>query len=251
MKISVITVVFNNERTIKSTIDSVIGQSYPEVEYIVIDGGSTDKTIDIIRSYGKKVSKLISEKDEGIYDAMNKGIKAAEGDVICFLNSDDFYVDNQVLEKVAGIFNTKKVDSCYGDLYYVDKNDINKVIRLWRSQPYKKGIFRRGWYPPHPSFFVKKYIFDKYGGFNLKFKISADYELTLRFLEKYSISSYYLPEVLVKMRVGGESNRNILNILKANYECYKAWQENGLKYNIIDAITKPFNKARQYIRNKR
>ncbi|MDD5355598.1 MAG: glycosyltransferase, partial [Candidatus Omnitrophica bacterium] len=110
MKISVITVVFNNERTIKSTIDSVIGQSYPEVEYIVIDGGSTDKTIDIIRSYGKKVSKLISEKDEGIYDAMNKGIKAAEGDVICFLNSDDFYVDNQVLEKVAGIFNTKKVD---------------------------------------------------------------------------------------------------------------------------------------------
>lgn len=247
MKVSIITVVWNNADTIKDAIESVLNQTYKNIEYIIVDGGSTDGTIEVIQSYGNKISKFISEKDEGIYDAMNKGIKLATGDIVGILNSDDFYKSNDVIETVVREFMSKDIDCLYGDLEYVDKNDTSKVIRYWKSNPYKEGLFQKGWHPPHPTFFVKREIYYKYGMFNTNFKIAADYELMLRFLEKYKIKSSYIPKVLVRMRLGGASNRNLINIIKANIECYKAWKVNNLSVNPISIlIAKPFSKLLQY-----
>lgn len=247
MKVSIITVVWNNADTIKDAIESVLNQTYKNIEYIIVDGGSTDGTIEIIQSYGNKISKFISEKDEGIYDAMNKGIKLATGDIVGILNSDDFYKSNDVIETVVREFISKDIDCLYGDLEYVDKNDTSKVIRYWKSNPYKEGLFQKGWHPPHPTFFVKREIYYKYGMFNTNFKIAADYELMLRFLEKYKIKSSYIPKVLVRMRLGGASNKSVINIIKANIECYKAWKVNNLRVNPISIlIAKPFSKLLQY-----
>lgn len=246
MKVSIITVVYKNKDTIKDAIESVLNQTYKNIEYIIVDGASTDGTVEIIKSYGNKIDKFISEPDNGIYDAMNKGIKLATGDIIGFLNSDDFYASNNVLEKVTNEFIDKKVDSVYGDLVYVDNKDVTKVVRYWKSKPYKEGLFKKGWHPPHPTFFVKREIYEKYGKFRLEFKIAADYELMLRFLEKHKISTAYIPKVLVKMRVGGKSNQSIKNILKANLECYRAWKVNGLKINPVKLLLKPLSKILQY-----
>jgi len=247
MKVSIITAVYNNKDTIKDAIESVLSQTYKNIEYIIIDGASTDGTVDIIRNYGDKIDKFISEKDNGIYDAMNKGINLASGDIVGILNSDDFYVDNRVIEKVVDVFENKTIDSLYGDLVYVDKDNIDKIVRYWKSREYKEGLFKKGWHPAHPTFFVKREVYEKYGMFNLDFKIAADYELMLRFLEKYKITTAYLPEILVKMRVGGESNRSIKNIIRANIECYKAWKNNGLKIDPLIIIRKPFFKLFQYL----
>jgi len=246
MKISVITVVYNGCQTVRAAIESVLNQKYPDIEYIIIDGGSTDGTLELIRSYGSHINKMISEKDNGIYDAMNKGLALATGEVVSFLNADDLYVDDQVIGKVARVFQENKIDSCYGDIYYVDRKEPDRVIRHWKARPFQEGIFKKGWYPAHPAFFVRKDIIDKYGGFDTFFKISADYELILRLLGKYRISTIYLPEILVKMRVGGESNRSIINIIKANIECYQAWKKNGLKPNIMYIFNKLWFKAKQY-----
>lgn len=247
MKISIITVVRNNKKTVEEAIESVLAQTYQELEYIIVDGASTDGTIEIVKNYRDKITKLISEPDKGIYDAMNKGIALATGDVIGILNSDDFYVDAFVIEKVAKGFENQ-VDSVYGDLVYVNKNDSAKVVRYWKSKNTYEGIFQTGWYPAHPAFFVKREIYERYGCFNLDFKIAADCELMLRFLGKYKISSIYLPEVLVKMRTGGESNRSIVNILKANMECYDAWKVNGLYINPVRFLLKPLSKILQFFR---
>jgi len=243
--ISVITVVFNSKNTIESAIKSVLNQSYENIEYIIIDGGSTDGTVDIIKKYKDKIAYWISEADNGIYDAMNKGIKSATGDIVGFLNSDDVYADGEVIEKVAKTIWEKEVDSCYGDLVYIDKN--GKIVRLWKSKDFSLEKFKRGWMPPHPTFFVKKEIYEKYGGFNLNFPIAADYELMLRFLYKFKISTTYIPEILVKMRIGGKSNKSLNNIIKANIECYKAWKINGLKPNPFIFLLKPVSKVFQYI----
>ena len=248
MKVSIITVVYNNEDTIKDAIESVLNQTYKNIEYIIIDGVSTDGTVEVIKSYGDKIDKFISEKDNGIYDAMNKGIKLASGDIVGILNSDDFYASNDIIEKVVKTLKEQKVDSVYGDLVYVNAKDTNKIVRYWKSKPYKKGLFKKGWHPAHPTFFVKKEIYDKYGIFNLDFKIAADYELMLRFLEKYQISSGYIPEVFVKMRIGGESNQSIKNIIKANIESYNAWKVNNLKPPFYLPFIKPLKKLRQFIK---
>lgn len=246
--ISIITVVFNSQRTIELTIKSVLTQSYNLIEYIVVDGKSTDGTFNIIKKYGNKISKIISEPDNGTYDAMNKGIKLSTGDVIGFLNADDFYSNNNVISLVAEIFNNHNVDAVYGDLEYV--NNRLQTIRYWGSKNYEKGLFSKGWHPPHPTFFVKKKIYERYGFFNLNYKIAADYELMLRFIERYKISVYYIPEVLVKMRIGGKSNKNLINILKANIECYKAWNENGLSVSPFIILRKPLSKLKQlYYKN--
>ncbi|WP_198018167.1 glycosyltransferase family 2 protein [Hippea jasoniae] len=246
MLVSIITVVYNNKDTIKDAIESVLNQTYENIEYIVIDGASTDGTVDIVKSYGNRIDKFISKKDNGIYDAMNKGINLASGDIIGILNSDDFYVDSKVIEKVVEVFKDKNVDSVYGDLVYVDKDDTDKIIRYWKSKEYKEGLFKKGWHPAHPTFFVKKEIYNKYGVFNLDFKIAADYELMLRFLEKYKITTSYLPEVLVKMRIGGKSNISIKNIIKANIECYKAWCINGLSPPFFLPVFKITRKLSQF-----
>ena len=247
MKISIITVVWNNAKTIKDAINSVLNQSYKDVEYIVIDGASTDGTIEIVQSYGDKI-KFISEKDNGLYDAMNKGIRMATGDVVGILNSDDFYASDKILQIVADEFLKGNIDSVYANLEYIDANDPKRVIRYWRSKKYQEGLFRSGWHPAHPTFFVKKEIYEKYGVFDLSFKIAADYELMLRFFEKCKITSSYVDEVFVKMRIGGESNRSIKNIIKANMESYRAWKANGLYINPLRFLLKPFSKIIQFIK---
>lgn len=231
MKISIITVVWNNRNTIKDAINSVLNQTYQDIEYILVDGASTDGTVEIIKSYGDKINQFISEKDKGIYDAMNKGIDLATGDIIGILNSDDIYFNKNVIQNVMNKFKENNIDSIYGDLYYVKENDLNKVVRYWKSSIFIQDSFIKGWHPAHPTFFVKKEIYKKYGYFDLNMNVSADFELMLRFLEKYKISTFYLAEVMVKMREGGESNQSIKNIIKGNLNILKSFDKNGINVN--------------------
>lgn len=231
MKISIITVVRNNASTIKDTIDSVLKQTYSNVEYIVIDGSSTDGTIEIIQGYKKYIKKFISEKDKGVYDAMNKGINLATGDVIGLLNGDDVYFDETVLQNVANAFKKNESDCVYGDLYYVERNNLDEVVRYWKSSKFKKGSFARGWHPPHPTFFVKKEVYSKYGLYDIEMKVSADFDLMLRLLEKYNITSHYLPTILVRMRTGGMSNKTIKNIIISNQSILRSFDKYKIKIN--------------------
>jgi len=231
MKISIITVVRNNASTIKDTIDSVLKQTYSNVEYIVIDGSSTDGTIEIIQGYKKYIKKFISEKDKGVYDAMNKGINLATGDVIGLLNGDDVYFDETVLQNVANAFKKNESDCVYGDLYYVERNNLDEIVRYWKSSKFKKGSFARGWHPPHPTFFVKKEVYSKYGLYDIEMKVSADFDLMLRLLEKYNITSHYLPTILVRMRTGGMSNKTIKNIIISNQSILRSFDKYKIKIN--------------------
>ena len=247
-KISIITVVWNNKETIKDAIDSILSQTYQDIEYIIIDGASTDGTIEIIKSYGDKITKFISEKDKGLYDAMNKGISLATGEVVGILNSDDFYNSNDIIQTVVDEFESKEIDCLYGDLEYVDGIDTSKVIRYWKSKSYVDGLFEKGWHPAHPTFFIKKEFYDKYGTFNLDFKIAADYEIMLRFLLKHKLKPSYINKTFVKMRIGGASNNSISSIIKANLESYKAWKINGLYINPLMFLLKPVSKILQFIK---
>jgi glycosyltransferase len=246
LKVSVITAVFNNEDTIEEAIKSLSGQMYKDVEHIVVDGGSTDGTLDVIGRYRDKIAKIISEPDRGIYDALNKGIRLASGDVIGLLHGDDFYAHEKVLGTVLDVFEKRGVDSCYGDLQYVDKKDANKVIRYWKASQYCLGKFKFGWMPPHPTFFVKREIYEKYGLFNLALGSAADYELMLRFLVKHRITTAYIPEVLVKMRIGGKSNSSLRNRIRANRMDRMAWKVNDLKPYPWTLWMKPLRKIGQY-----
>jgi glycosyltransferase involved in cell wall biosynthesis len=245
VKFSLVTVSFNSAATIRDTIESVIGQSHPEIEYIVIDGGSTDATVEIAKGYGERIDVLVSERDRGIYDAMNKGLRLATGDVVAFINSDDFYADEDVISRVDKVFEATGTQCVFADLDYVHPRDTDRVIRQWRSRPYVAGAFRRGWHPAHPTFFVKREVFARFGGFDEELRISADYELMLRFLEARAVTSEYLPSVLVKMRVGGESNRSLMNIVKANIECYRSFARNNLRASPLVMIRKPLSKFAQ------
>jgi glycosyltransferase len=247
LKVSIITAVLNNRKTIEECMQSIINQTYQHRECIVIDGGSTDGTMDLLKKYENRMTKIVSERDNGIYDAMNKGIKLATGDVIGILNSDDIYNDATVIESVANAIMENSVDSCYADLVYIDKNNPDKVIRYWKSCIYKNGLFRSGWMPPHPTFFVKREVYEKYGCFNTDFKIAADYELMLRFLERHKISTYYIPEVLIKMRMGGMSNRSLKNLFIKSSEDYKAWKINNLNGGIYTILLKNLCKLPQFI----
>jgi glycosyltransferase involved in cell wall biosynthesis len=246
MKISIITTTYNSAGTIEDTIKSVLSQVGVEIEYIIIDGGSTDGTLDIINKYKERVARVVSEPDGGMYEAMNKGIKLATGDVVGILNSDDFYASNNVIETVVKEFEKTGADCVWGDLVYVDPNDLSRVVRDWRSSPYKEGNFQKGWHPPHPTLFVKKSVYDKYGVFRTDLSTAADYELMLRFLEKNKISSAYIPQLLVKMRAGGESNKSYYNLIRANWYCYKAFGLNGLKINPLFILKKPWFKRHQF-----
>lgn len=217
MKISVITVCYNSAATIGDTINSIASQSYVDKEYIVVDGNSSDATMDIVRA-SSCVSNFVSESDKGIYDAMNKGITLATGDVVGTLNADDFYANDDVLAKVAKVFLDPTIEACYGDLVYVKQDNVDQVVRFWKSRDYESGLFKSGWMPAHPTFFVRKSVYDKLGNFDLDYKIAADFELLFRFIEQNKIKTKYLPEVLVKMRLGGTTNKNLSNILKQNKE---------------------------------
>ena len=246
MKISIITSVFNNKNEIAETIESVISQTHSNIEYIIIDGGSTDGTLEIINAYKNRIGLVISEPDKGIYDGLNKGLALATGEVIGFLHSDDLYEDNYVIEKVAMAFQDNKVDSVYGDLVYVSKNDVSKVIRYWKSGFFTPKKLRCGWMPPHPTLFIKRRIYEQYGVFNTNFKIAADYDVILRFLGKYTISTHYIDNVLIKMRVGGASNKSLKNIFLKSKEDLVAMQNNGVG-NIYSLLIKNFSKIQQFI----
>lgn len=246
MKISLITVTYNSAATLEQTIQSVLSQTYPNIEYIVVDGVSTDETLQIIEKYKHKISKFVSEKDKGLYDAINKGIDLASGNIIGILHSDDFYIDNHVIEKYAALFSNSACDAAYSDLYYVDKTNTDKIIRKWKSGNYKRNAFINGWMPPHPTFFVKKDCYQKFGKFNLQFHSAADYELMLRFIHKHKIKLSYLPEYTVKMRMGGKSNASVQNRINANLEDRKAWEINGLKPRFYTLYLKPLRKIFQF-----
>jgi len=248
MKVSIITVCRNSEATIEAAIRSVFEQDYADIEYIVIDGKSTDKTFPIIDKHRNKISKIISEKDDGMYFAINKGIKLAIGDIVGILNADDFYANEKIISLVVKEFNEKKSESVYGNLQYVSPDNSRKIIRHWKSQPYNSKLFLKGWMPPHPTFFVKRNCYEQFGIFNTTFSISADYELMLRFLYKHNITSSFIPEVLVKMRTGGISNVTFKSRVKANKEDRLAWKVNGLKPARFTFIAKPLSKVTQFIK---
>jgi glycosyltransferase involved in cell wall biosynthesis len=246
VKVSVITVVFENHRFVGNAIESVLSQDYPDIEYIIVDGGSKDGTVEIIRSYGNRVSRVISEPDNGLYDALNKGIALSTGDIIGFLHSDDVYEDAHVITDMVNTFRATDPDGVYGDIVYTSKEDTSKVFRKWRSDTYKHGMFLNGWMPPHPSLFLKKEVYRKFGVFNLQFKTAADYEIMLRFIHKHRITLDYLPRTVVRMRVGGESNRSIRNRIKANLQDREAWKVNGLKPRFYTLWLKPIRKIMQF-----
>jgi glycosyltransferase involved in cell wall biosynthesis len=250
MKISIITVTLNSGKTIKETIESVIRQNYQNIEHIVIDGGSSDNTISIVQSYKKHISFLISENDYGIYDAMNKGIDVSAGDIIGFLNSDDFYANNEVINSVVKEFrNNPKIDACYSDLIYVDKFNTSKVIRYFKSSRFKEGLFSKGWCPPHPTFFVRRSVYERFGKFDTNYQISSDVDLMMRFLEKHKIKSQYISEVWVKMRTGGTTNKSLKNIWLQNKEILLSFNRNNLSVNIFKFfIFKIFSRLFQYFK---
>ena len=248
MKISIITAVLNRRDTLSSCIESVLDQDYPNVEHIIIDGGSTDGTLEIIEQYNTKIARYISEPDNGLYDAMNKGIRQATGDVIGILNSDDYYTDEGVLSVVAECLERKKVDSCYGDIDYVDGCKRGSPVRAWRAGEYHRNRFKWGWMPPHPTFFARRALYEKYGLFNLDFKLAADYELMLRFLYKHHVSANYIPKCLVTMRTGGACKPGIANTLSNMAENYRAWKVNALRPNPLTFVLKPLSKIGQYAR---
>lgn len=246
-KISIITVCYNSAETIRDTIKSVIGQTYPNIEYIIIDGVSSDNTLNIINEYTNSIAKIISEPDQGMYDAINKGITLSSGKYIGVLNADDFYINNQVIEKVVRQLITQKSKSLYADLYYVDNKDTDKIIRYWKSGSFKRKKFKAGWMPPHPTFFIEKEAYMEHGIFRLDFTSAADYELMLRMLYKHNVSTTYLEEIIIKMRVGGMSNESFKNRIRANREDKKAWDVNGLNPHAFTLILKPLRKIVQYV----
>lgn len=248
MKISIITVSYNSSKTIEDTLQCVLNQTHANVEYIVVDGASKDGTQAIIEKYQDRLSKVIIEPDYGIYDAMNKGIRSATGDVIGFLNADDSYVGNRVLERVAQAFEQHQADSVYGDLCYVSEEDTSKVVRFWRAGKCTEKSFLNGWMPPHPTFFVKRSVLEQFGIFDPTFRFAGDYELILRLLYKHRISTHYLPFCLVKMRIGGAGNRWMENRLIANLEDRLAWKKNHLSPRAYTTFLKPLRKILQYVK---
>ena len=246
MKISIITIVYNNRETIADAIVSVLSQTYPDIEYIVVDGGSTDGTVDVVNAYKDSISVFISEKDNGLYDAINKGIGLATGDVVGLLHSDDLFESDETIARIVAAFKQHGTESVYGDLLYVRKEDTGSVVRNWVSGKFNRKDFLYGWMPPHPTFYVKREVYLRLGLYNTQFKSAADYELMLRYLYKHNVSTAYIAEKLVKMRVGGKSNVTIKNRIRANQEDHKAWLINDLQPLFLTRYLKPLRKLVQY-----
>ena len=251
MKITIVTATYNSENTLRDTLNSIFSQNHEDIECIVIDGKSQDKTLDIIKEYSILYPdrlKYISESDRGLYDAMNKGISMATGDIIGVLNSDDFYASNDVLSTI--VKEIEDVDVVYGDLDFVDFHDTNKVIRTWRGSQHFSGAFLKGWHPAHPTFYAKRELYEKYGGFDLGFDISADFELMLRFIEKHQSKNKYVHKVFVKMRYGGESTGSLSKILIGNRNILRAFRKNGYKVSLLYPFKRIAPKCLNIIKNK-
>jgi glycosyltransferase involved in cell wall biosynthesis len=246
LKISIITVVYNGAAYIADAIRSVLGQDYPHVEYIVVDGNSRDNTVDIINSFASKIDHFVSEPDNGIYDAMNKGLALASGDIVGILNADDIYANCHILSQVARKFQTTACEALYGDLVYVEANQVDRIVRYWKTGEYYQGAFVDGWMPPHPTFFVRRGVYERLGNFNTSLRTAADYELMLRFMYVHQINVAYLPQVMIKMREGGASNATLKGRLLAHQEDRKAWQLNNRQPKFYTLYLKPLKKIKQY-----
>lgn len=257
MKVSIITATYNCEESVCDAVDSVLSQTYSNIEYIIVDGASSDNTLlminDRIETSTSNITPIIiSEPDNGIYDALNKGIKTATGDVIAFLHADDIYTSSTVIQRVVDCFSknkeqkSKNIDSVYGDLEYVNKENTDKVIRYWQSGECTESKLSRGWMPPHPAFFVRREIYSKFGVFDTTLRIAADYDFMMRVLFKHKISSAYVPEVFIKMRVGGESNRSLKNLIIKSREDLQAMKNNGMG-GIFALLLKNLSKIKQFI----
>ncbi len=246
MRISIITVSYNSAATLKDTIDSVQRQAYEDLEHILVDGASTDGTMGIVQSHAH-ISKWVSEKDNGLYYAMNKGFAMVTGDVVGILNSDDVYASDSVLKKVAAAFRDPAVHCVYGDLQYVQQHNLSKILRTWKAGKFNHRNFLYGWMPPHPTFFVRRSVYEKVGLFNTELKSAADYEMMLRILYRHHFHAAYIPEVLVKMRSGGISNASLRNRIRANREDAKAWKLNNKRPHFFTVYLKPLRKIPQYL----
>lgn len=227
-----ITVAYNSAKTITDTLDAVAMQTHADIEHLVIDGASNDDTVEIIRSHAGRQIRLISEPDNGIYDAMNKGLAQAKGEVIGFLNSDDFFEDASALEKIANAFTDPTVGACYADLVYVTQ-DNSRVVRYWKSKSFVKGDFAKGWCPAHPTFYVRRSVIERLGSFDQSYKMGVDVEFMMRYLERGQIHAVYIPHVLVRMRLGGASNQSWKNVLLQNKEIFVALKKNGIPFSSV------------------
>lgn len=247
-RISIITVVRNAVSTIEETLRSVAAQTYRDAEHIVVDGASTDGTLDIVERYRDSIARLVSEPDRGVYDAMNKGLAVASGEVVGFLNADDFYEHERVLQKVASVMADPQVDTCYADLVYVDTQDTSRVVRYWKSRPYEKGLCQKGWLPAHPTFFARRRVYERFGDFDLAFQRQADFEMALRLFDIHNIKSVYVPEVWVRMRIGGLSNNSMIGVIKGNLEAYRACKKYDLPVTPFFVVRKILSRLPQFIR---
>lgn len=249
MKFSIVTSTFNSAKTVCDTFESVLSQTYKNYEYWVIDGASKDETLSIIKEYEYKFEgrmKWVSERDNGIYDAMTKGFQKCTGDVLMLINSDDLFARPDALQLIADKFKENPHADCvYADLFYVSHADINKIVRVWKTGVQKP--FNKGWLPAHPTFYVKKNVYDKYGYFDLSYLLAADFELMLRFVEKHQIKLVYLEESLVRMRLGGATSKNLKNIYYQNKECYKAFKNNGIKCSPLYIFYRFLPKIKQFV----
>ena len=248
MKISIITSVYNNVETIEDALQSVLAQTYENIEYVVVDGGSSDGTLELLQKYKDNIDVLVSEPDKGIYDGLNKGVALATGDVVAFLHSDDLYADENIVANIVEKFQESDVDGVYGDLVYTPKDDTQKILRYWKSKDFEEGMLAQGWMPAHPTLFLKKSVYDEYGTFDLSFKIAGDYDFMLRVLSG-GIRVAYLPTVFYKMRVGGESNKSLKNIIQKSKEDLRALQRNNVG-GLQTLFIKNFSKLGQFVKKK-
>ncbi len=248
MKISVVTVCFNSARTLADTIESVSGQTHTETEHIVVDGASTDGTVEMLHQHQGSLARVVSEPDRGIYDAMNKGFALATGEVIGTLNSDDTFAGPTVLERIAREFEDPAVDACYGDLIYVGRDEPDRIVRYWKSKPYEDGLFAAGWMPPHPTFYIRRRAYERHGGFDLSYRFQADFDFTLRMLSVHRLKSAYIPETLVKMRMGGVTNNRLTNVVKGNIEAYRACRSHGVNVTPFFMVRKVVSRIGQFRR---
>lgn len=251
MKVSIITVVLNNKATIKEAILSIGGQDYKNIEHIIIDGGSTDGTQSIIDKYRDRRAIFTSEKDNGIYEAMNKGLKIASGDIIGFLNSDDLYAGGKVISEVVGIFKKKNVDAVFGDLVLVSPHNPYNIVRYYQSKNFNHKKLTQGIMPAHPTLYLRKSVYEEYGYFKTDYSIAADFEFVTRIFKENKISYHYIPKVMIKMRAGGKSTKNLKSNWTLNAEILRACRENGLKTNLFKIYSKYPRKILTSIKTQR
>ena len=247
MMVSIITVCYNSENTIYDTLNCIKNQSFNNIEHIIIDGGSQDSTIKIIANF-PHVSKIVCERDSGIYDAMNKGLKFSTGDIIGILNSDDLLIETTLIEEIVKIFeNNEDIDIVYGNLLYIDSNNMNKIIRKWKSTNYFEKFFDFGNVPPHPTVYLRRSVYDKVGNFDINFKLASDYDLMLRIFKKEKFKSKFIDKYIVKMRIGGVTNKNWKNRIIQNIEIYNSWTKNKIKPPFYFFFYRFYNRISQYL----